>query len=70
MLLLKKHGAARIAKAIAEGGTHINLFVGRKINPAYQNPDMPDELNIRTRIVVDLKDVLIKAGKTVNIKYY
>jgi len=66
----EKHGAARLAKALAENCTHINLFVGKKINPAHQNPIMPAELNIRTRVVNDLKRVLIKAGKIVNIKYY
>ncbi len=68
--LEERHGAARIAKAIAEECTHVNLFVGRKINPAHQNPNMPTELNIRTRVVDDLREVLIDAGKVVNIKYY
>ena len=66
----QKHGAAMLAKVLAEECTHINLFVGKKINPAHQNPDMPTDLNIRMRVVDDLKTTLIKAGKVVNIKYY
>ncbi len=65
-----KHGAARIAKIIAEECTHINLFVGKKINPAHQNPDLPMDLNIRTRIIDDLYNILIRAGKVVSRKYY
>ncbi len=68
--LEQKHGAAMLAKVLAEECTHINLFVGKKINPAHQNPDMPTDLNIRMRVVDDLKTTLIKAGKVVNIKYY
>jgi len=66
----EKHGAAQIAKVIAEECTHINLFVGRRINPAHQNPNMPTALNIRTRVIDDLCKILQKAGKVVNIKYY
>jgi len=68
--LEQKHGAAMLAKVLAEECTHINLFVGRKINPAHQNPDMPTDLNIRMRVIDDLKYILTKAGKVVKVKYY
>lgn len=68
--LEEKHGAAMMAKVLAEECTHINLFVGKKINPAHQNPNMPAELNIRTRVVGDLCDILTEAGKIVKTKYY
>lgn len=68
--LEQKHGAGLLAKALAEECTHINLFVGRKINPAHQNPDMPADLNIRMRVIDDLKNILTDAGRVVNIKYY
>lgn len=68
--LEQKDGASSLAKILAQESTHINLFVGRKINPAHQNPAMPTELNIRTRIIDDLCNVLIDSGKVVNIKYY
>ena len=66
----QKHGAGLLAKAIAVESTHINLFVGKKINPAHQNPNMPEELNIRMRLIDDLQKVLLDAGKIVTVKYY
>lgn len=64
------HGASKIAKILAEQCTHVNLFVGRKINPAHQNPNMPMDLSIRLRIVEDLCTVLRSAGKVVTTRYY
>lgn len=69
-LINKKDGAAKIAKILVEESTHINLFIGRKINPAHQNPNLPMDLNIRMRIVDDLYDALVGAGKIVTRKYY
>ncbi len=66
----EKHGGALVAKVLAEECTHVNLFVGRRINPAHQNPSMPTDLNIRMRVVDDLRQLLIDAGRVVNIKYY
>lgn len=66
----EKHGGALVAKVLAEECTHINLFVGRRINPAHQNPSMPTDLNIRMRVIDDLIKLLIKAGRIVKIKYY
>ena len=37
----KKDGASLIARLLFEEATDINFFVGRAINPAHQNPDLP-----------------------------
>ncbi len=66
----KEHGAAKLAKILAEECTHVNLFVGKKINPAHQNPNMPIDLSIRMRVVDDLISVLKLGGKVINAKYY
>ena len=37
----KQDGASQIARLLFEEATDINFFVGRAINPAHQNPDLP-----------------------------
>lgn len=69
-LLDENHGAAKIAKILLEQCTHLNLFIGRKINPAHQNPKLPFDLSIKLRILEDLYDLMIKADKIVSRKYY
>ncbi|MEG1896271.1 MAG: serine/threonine-protein phosphatase, partial [Oscillospiraceae bacterium] len=36
-----KDGASQIARLLFEEATDINFFVGRAINPAHQNPNLP-----------------------------
>ena len=37
----KQDGASRISRILFEEATDINFFIGRAINPAHQNPDLP-----------------------------
>jgi len=64
------NGAAKIAKILMEQCTHLNLFVGRKINPAHQNPKLAFALSIKFHILTDLYSIMTKVGKVVTIKYY
>ena len=66
----KRDGASLIAKLLFEDATHINFYVGRSMNPAHQNPDLPINLGIKMRLVDDLVDVLRRMGKQVTAKYY
>ncbi|MEE1055507.1 MAG: SpoIIE family protein phosphatase, partial [Acutalibacteraceae bacterium] len=59
----KQDGASRISRLLFEEATDINFFVGRAINPAHQNPDLPINFNIKMQLVTELSDCLKKMGK-------
>ena len=56
--------------AFVEEATDINFFVGRAINPAHQNPDLPINFSIKMNLVKDLCDCLQKMGKRVKVSYF
>lgn len=66
----KRDGASMIARLLFEEATDINFFVGRAINPAHQNPDLPINFNIKMQLVTELSDCLIKMGKRVKVSYF
>ncbi len=66
----KKNGASVMAKLLIEECTHFNMFVGQKINPAHQNPDLPVDLSIKLMIMDELYKLMKKAGKVVTRQFY
>ncbi len=66
----KKDGASLIARMLFEEATDINFFVGRAINPAHQNPNLPINFNIKMRLVEELSDCLKKMGKRIKVNYF
>ena len=66
----RKNGASLIAKMLIEECTHFYMFIGQKINPAHQNPDLPVDLSIKMIIMDELYDLMVKAGKVVKRNYY
>jgi hypothetical protein len=68
--LNKKDGASRLARMLFEECTHLKMLIGRAINPAHQNPDFPEELSIKLRVLKELKEVLESLGKVVEIEFY
>ncbi|MDP4152141.1 MAG: SpoIIE family protein phosphatase [Bacillota bacterium] len=66
----ENHGAAMIAKVLMEHCTSLNLFIGKAINPAHQNPNLPVDLSIKLRILEDLYNLMIRAGKKVKRTFY
>ena len=59
-----------MARLLIEECTHFNMFVGQKINPAHQNPDLPVDLSIKLMIMDELYKLMKKAGKVVTRQFY
>ncbi len=57
-----RDGASLICRLLFEEATDINFFVGRAVNPAHQNPDLPINFNIKMNLVEELSDCLKKMG--------
>lgn len=70
MQLDEKNGAAMVAKIIIEECTDLYLYVGRAINVAHQNPELPFDLSIRMNLVHQIEQVVKEMGKQITIKYY
>ena len=66
----KKDGASLISRFLFEEATDINFYVGRAINPAHQNPDLPINFNIKMNLVEELTACLRKMGKRVKVSYF
>ncbi len=65
-----KDGASLISRLLFEEATDINFYVGKAINPAHQNPNLPINFNIKMSLVKDLSDALIKMGKRIKVSYF
>ena len=65
-----ENGGSRIAKLIIEEATHIHLFVGKAMNPAYQAKELPFDLSIRMRLVEKIMEEGQKMGKVMSVTYY
>ena len=66
----KKDGASRICRLLFEEATDINFYVGRAINPAHQNPDLPITFSIKMNLVEELSKCLKKMGKRIKVSYF
>ncbi len=68
---VKKHdGASLICRLLFEEATDINFYVGRAINPAHQNPDLPINFSIKMNLVQELSECLKKMGKRIKVSYF
>ncbi len=66
----KHDGASLICRLLFEEATDINFYVGRAINPAHQNPDLPINFNIKMNLVGELSECLKKMGKRIKVSYF
>ena len=66
----KSDGASQIARMLFEDATDINFFVGRAVNPAHQNPNLPINFNIKMRLVEEISECLKKMGKRIKVSYF
>ena len=65
-----KDGASAISRILFEEATDINFYVGRAVNPAHQNPNLPINFNIKMRLVQELSEHLQKMGKKIKVSYF
>ena len=66
----KNDGASLISRLLFEEATDINFYVGRAINPAHQNPDLPINFSIKMNLVEELSKCLKQMGKRIKVSYF
>ena len=66
----KHDGASLISRLLFEEATDINFYVGKAINPAHQNPDLPINFNIKMNLVEELSKSLRQMGKRIKVSYF
>ncbi len=66
----QRDGASLICRLLFEEATDINFYVGRAVNPAHQNPDLPITFNIKMNLVEELSECLKKMGKRIKVSYF
>ena len=66
----RRDGASLISRLLFEEATDINFYVGRAINPAHQNPDLPINFSIKMNLVSELSECLKKMGKRIKVSYF
>ena len=66
----QRDGASLICRMLFEQATDINFYVGRAINPAHQNPDLPINFNIKMNLVEELSKCLKQMGKRIKVSYF
>ena len=66
----QRDGASLICRLLFEEATDINFFVGRAVNPAHQNPDLPINFSIKMNLVQELSAALQKMGKRIKVSYF
>ena len=66
----KKDGASLISRLLFEEATDINFYVGRAVNPAHQNPELPINFNIKMNLVEELSTYLKQMGKRIKVSYF
>ena len=64
----KPNGASMLAKLLIEQCADLHLFVGKAVNAAYQNTELPFQLGVRQKLVDQI--VLKRLGKGVSVRYY
>ncbi|MDD7753429.1 MAG: SpoIIE family protein phosphatase [Clostridiales bacterium] len=66
----KKDAATLLSKILYEDCIHIKMIIGRCINHENLMTDISDNLSARLYILNEMKNVLVKLGKIVEVEYY
>lgn len=65
-----RDGVSLICRMLFEEATDITFYVGRAVNPAHQNPDLPINFNIKMNLVEELSVCLRQMGKRIKVSYF
>jgi hypothetical protein len=63
----RNDGAASLLRVLLEVD-HVHFIVGKAMNPAHQNPDLPQQLGIRMTVVREIAEELRGRGKEVTFE--
>jgi hypothetical protein len=66
----KENGGSLVAKVLIEECTDLRFYVGKTINVAHQNPNLPFDISIRMNLIEQIKETMKKMGKNVTCTYY
>ena len=67
---VRRDAASLIARMLFEQATDINFFVGRAVNPAHQDPELPISFTVKMNLVEALIKDLKKMGKRIKVSYF
>lgn len=65
----ERDGASQLARVLLQSD-RISFLVGRAINPAHQNPNLPINMALKMKIVNELGSELKAKGKEVRLNYF
>lgn len=68
-LNFQKDGASQLAQMLIEQCTGASFIVGRALNPAHQNADLPINLSLKLRLVTEIARYLRMMDKQVTVRY-
>ncbi|KPJ88816.1 MAG: hypothetical protein AMS17_04170 [Spirochaetes bacterium DG_61] len=66
-IMFQTDGAANLIRLLLDAD-HIHFIVGHALNPAHQNPELPNELGIRLKVVQEIEEELRTRGKEVTVE--
>jgi hypothetical protein len=63
------NGAVALARLLLESDK-IRFLVGKAVNPAHQNPDLPLNATLKMQVVTQIFELMQKRGKEVMVQYF
>ncbi len=64
-----RDGASRLARVFLHAD-HVEFLVGKAVNPAYQNPDLPISITLKEQVMQDIARILSELGKEVKVTHF